>query len=62
VLVAFRTDETRKKLLKQELLGSYAVLGEKHKTPNTTRGVILCSQLDGCNDWEIQAEIRIIMH
>jgi hypothetical protein len=42
-----------RKLLKQKVLGSYPVLVETHKTLNSIRGVI-CSQVDGCSDKEIQ--------
>jgi hypothetical protein len=55
VLVETRTDDKSRKLLKQKLLVSYPVWVEKHKTQNSTRGVIFCSQVDGCSDEVIQA-------
>jgi hypothetical protein len=55
LLVETRLDDQSKKLLKQKLLVLYPVLVEKHKTLNSTRGVIICSQSDRCSDEEIQA-------
>jgi hypothetical protein len=55
-LVKTRIDDQSKKLLKQKFLGSYPVF-VKHKTLNSTRGVIFCSQVDGCSDKEIQARL-----
>jgi hypothetical protein len=49
LLVETRSDDQNRKLHKQKLLGSYPVLVEKHKTLNSTRGVIFCSRVDGCS-------------
>jgi hypothetical protein len=38
LLVKIKTDDQRKKLLRQKLLGSYPVLVQKHKTLNSTGG------------------------
>jgi hypothetical protein len=52
LLVKTRTDDRSKRLL-----DSYPVLVEKHKTLNSTRGVMFCSKVDGYSDEEIQVRL-----
>jgi hypothetical protein len=54
VLVQTKTDKQNEQLLIQKLLGSYPVLAEKQNLL-LNQGCIFCSQVDECDEEEIQA-------